>query len=92
MVAAIDIPYLLLKHPVKSISPQWSLVYLARSHSIYDHQGVHSALGSEQVVFYSQVSILTTSLSSRALLFGSPGVPRSVEGHSLKSGWHASTS
>jgi len=74
MPAAIWEPSTLLKHPVKCISPQGFLVQFV----------------SPQVVSHSRLLILTTSLSSRALLFGSSGVPHPVEHLGLQSAWHAS--
>jgi len=92
MPGAIYVPSTLLKHPVKCISPQGSSVQLVLPHSCRDQQGVHSPSVSEQAVSHSRVSILTTSLSFRALQFGSSGVPWPVERPGLQSGSHASNS
>jgi len=92
MLAAIHELSTLLKHLVKCIFPQGSLVLLALPQSIRDQQGVHSPSGSEQVVSHSRVSILTTSLLCRALQFGSSVVPHPVEHPGLKSRLHASNS
>ena len=85
MPATIYEPSMLLKHPVKCISPQPSSALLAYLQCIRDQQGVHSPSVSEQVVSHLQISILTTFWSSRALLFGSCGVPHPVEHVRLQS-------
>ena len=61
MPAAINVRSMLLKHPIKCISPQGSLVLLSHPQSSRDQQGVHSPSVSEQVVSLLQVSILSTS-------------------------------
>jgi len=86
MPAAIYEPSTLLKHPVKCISPRVSLVLFTLLESIRDQQGVHSPSLSEQVVSQLQVSILTTSWSSRALQSESSDVPHPVERLRIQSG------
>jgi hypothetical protein len=92
MPAAIYVPSTLLMHPVTCISPQGLRVLLARPQRIRAHQGVHSPSVSEPGVSHSQVSILTTFLLFRALLFGTSGVPHPVDHPALQIGWHASNS
>jgi hypothetical protein len=74
------------------ISRHESLVLLALIQSIPNQQGLHSPAVSEQVVSLSHVSIQTTSGSSRALQFGSSGVPHPIVHVPLQSGYHASNS
>jgi len=92
MPASSYVLSMLLKHLVKCIFPQGSWVELALPQSIRDQQGVHSPLGSEQVVLHSRVSILTISLLSRALQSVSSNVPHLVERPGYQSAWHASNS
>jgi len=86
MAATIYEPSTLLKHPMKCISTQESSVLLALLQCIRDQNGVWSPQVSKQVVSHSQVSILTTSWSSRALQCLSSGVPHPVECVCLQSG------
>jgi hypothetical protein len=90
--ATINVPSTLLKHLLKCIFPDRSVVQLALPLSDGDQQGVHSPSDSEQVVSHSRVSILRTCLLSTALQFGSSGVPHAIERAGLLSGLHASNS
>jgi len=79
MQAAIDELSMLLKYHVKCISPPGPSVLLTRPQSTWDQTGVHSPSVSALVVFHWQVSILTSSLSSRTLQSVSSGAPHPVE-------------
>jgi len=92
MPAAISVPSTLLKHVVKCMFPQGSLVQHALPQCIWDMESVHSSSVSEQVVSNVQVSIPTTFWSSRTLQFGSSALPHPVEHRGLPSRWHVSNS
>src|SRR5882757_1739502 len=86
MQAAIDELSMPPKNHVKYISPPGPSVLLARPQSTQDQRGVHSPSVSALAVFRWQVSILTTSLSSKALQSESSGAPHPVELLRLQSG------
>jgi len=75
----IYIPSMLLKYPVKCISPQESSAMLARPRSTQNEYGVYCPLLSEQVVFHWLVLIPTTWWSCKGMQSVSSGAPHPVD-------------
>jgi len=90
ILATIYEPCMLRKHCVMWISEPLSFILLHLPQSTRAQSGVYFPSKPGQLVFHWLVSIMTTSLSSKALRCVLCSLPRSVQLHRIQSRFHAS--